>query len=125
MRYIVCRRYRGKTIAGKTVNLPYGTVCERIGNIVFCKGEPFALATSMNAHYYLARDDDGNGEERGKLIREILNTKSQKAWDRIVSDGTLRKYKRTEHDDRWLWNHEFFNAEIEEIRKIRKIIREA
>ena len=71
MTYIVTRRFRAKTMSG-IVNLPYGTACELRGETICHDGKPLCFATSENAHQYFSRNDDGQGERRGALVREIM-----------------------------------------------------
>lgn len=135
MRYIVHRRFRDKVICGH-VNLPYGTVCELKGEVLYHRDKPLCYATSENAHQFFARDDDGQGEKRGELTQEIQRLLSnrndkvkgragtwQEAWNRIWADLSIRKYKRIEHADHWLFNHAFFNAPIEDLEYIRDIVK--
>lgn len=130
MQYVVHRRFRGRSLSG-TVNLPYGTVCELNGEII-CKGQkPLVVATSENAHQYFSRNDDGRGLERGKLTQQIIlelrirkgETKEEwcARWEPIWNNPSLHRFKMAEHADHWLWNHAFFNAEIEELKYILKV----
>ena len=132
MQYVVHRRLRCKCLSG-AVNLPFGTVCTLNGEILEKDGKPLFFVTSENAHKYLARNDDGNGIERGKLTQEIqkrlqpqLNPKDEakrvQAWSRIWNDEKLKPYKMREHPEHWLWNHAFFNADIPTLRYILKVI---
>lgn len=34
-------------------------------------------------------------------------------WSRVWGDSLCWKYRMPEHEDFWLWNHEFFNAPLE------------
>lgn len=124
MRYIVHRRFRDKVICGH-VNLPYGTVCELKGEVLYHRDKPLCYATSENAHQFFARDDDGQGEKRGKLVHDILARLkgNQPAWDRVWSNLSIRKYKRKEFADFWLFNHDFYNAPIEDLEYILKIVK--
>ena len=131
MRYVLFKRFRGMGLCGN-VNLPYGTVCESEGEIITKDGNALVLATSENAHQYVARDDDGCGLERGRLTQAIQASlrapakqesaanrqKRQAAWERIWGDPKLQQYKMREHADYWLWNHAFFNADIETLEDI-------
>lgn len=137
MRYLVIKRFRGQCLSG-TVNLPYGTVCERDGEMITKDGNALVVATSENAHQFFARDDDGQGLERGKLTQEIQTRlsppplgkreskteyeKRQAAWDRIWNDPELRPYKMREHADHWLWNQAFFDADVETLKYILQVI---
>lgn len=135
MQYIVHRRFRAKTISG-VKNLPYGTECETQGEFITFNGQTLAAVTSENAHQYFARNDDGQGLKRGELTQEIqrllANRKDkvkgragtwQEAWDRIWADLSIRKYKRVERADHWLFNHAFYNAPIEDLEYIRDIVK--
>lgn len=116
--------------------VPYGTVCESEGEIITKDGNALVLATSENAHQYFARDDDGCGLERGRLTQAIQASlrapakqesaanrqKRQAAWERIWGDPKLQQYKMREHADYWLWNHAFFNADIETLEYILQVI---
>ena len=71
MEYITTRRFKAKTMSGM-VNLPYGTACELRGETIYHGGKPLCFVTSENAHNYFSRNDDGQGERRGELVREIM-----------------------------------------------------
>lgn len=45
------------------------------------------------------------------------------AWERIWDDPYLRKYKRVEFADYWLFNHDFYNAPIEDLEYILKVVK--
>lgn len=156
MKYIITRRLRGKTMSG-IVNLPYGTECELLGETICHGGKPLCFVTSENAHNYFSRNDDGQGERRGELVREIMgrlktpearhkpNPKCplaeyqmtdeesaqakaarkarNEAWGRVWDDPAIRKYKRVEFADYWLFNHDFYNAPIEDLEHILKIVK--
>lgn len=127
MHYITHRRFKGKAMCGE-VNIPAGTVCEERSNVVYCQERPICYATSENAHQFFARDDDGCGMLRGKLTQRIQKTLAQHdeahqdRWDKVWADETCQAYKRTEHGDFWLWNHDFFGAEILTLRHIATIV---
>ena len=135
MQYIIHRRFRANTISGMK-NLPRGTICETSGEFITLNGQTLAAVTSENAHQYFARNDDGQGLKRGELTQEIQRLLSnrkdkvkgragtwQEAWNRIWADLSIRKYKRIEHADHWLFNHAFFNAPIEDLEYIRDIVK--
>lgn len=56
------------------VNLPYGTEVEAVDGMIIHKGAAVCATTSRNAHLYLARNDDGQGRERGALTLAITST---------------------------------------------------
>ena len=128
MRYIVTRRFRGKAICGE-VNLPYGTTCEEHdGILVLEDGRKLCADTSQNTYDYFSRDDDGHGLERGKLVHDIRSTlerrdaKYQARWDRLWADEGANKLRRTEYEDYWLWSFAFYNADVNELRRIRRLL---
>lgn len=156
MKYIITRRFRGKTMSG-IVNLPYGTECELLGETIYHGGKPLCFVTSENAHNYFSRNDDGQGERRGALVREIMGRLTlpevrhkpdpkyplaeyymtykesakreaarkarNEAWGRVWDAPAIRKYKRVEFADYWLFNHDFYNAPIADLEYILKIVK--
>lgn len=127
MQYITHRRFKGRAMCGE-VNLPAMTACEEKDNVICCQGHPICYATSENGHQYFARDDDGNGMLRGRLTQAIQKTLEQhdedhqKRWDKVWDDPYCESYRRGEHGDHWLWNHDFFNAEILTLRHIATVV---
>lgn len=127
MKYIVHKRFKDIAICGK-VNLPATTSCICEENIILYDGKPICINTSENAHQYFAIDEDGNGLERGKLTQEIQKRLSkrdsdyQKRWDKVWEDKICQKYKREDFEDYWIWNHDFFNASIWDLKYIKSLI---
>lgn len=127
MKYIVHRRFKHKAICGD-VNIPAMSECELIDGFIYYNGKPVCTDTSRSGHMHFARNDDGNGMLRGKLtqaIQKILETdddEHQARWDKVWDDETCQKYKRTEHADVWLWNHEFYNGPIDDLQYIATLV---
>lgn len=127
MKYIVHKRFRDKAICGD-VNLPAMTVCECDGVIIKHNGNDICYVKSENAHQFFVIDEDGMGIERGRLTQAIQKTLAkgdndyQKRWDKIWDDDICRPYKRKDYDDHWLWNHDFFNAPIKDLKYIADLI---
>ena len=127
MKYIVHRRFKDKAICGD-VNLPATTVCEENNGYIFYDGKMLCAAMSENAHQFFARDDDGAGMLRGKLTQAIQKTLAkrdanyQSRWDKVWDDPVCQSYKRIEDDNFWLWNHDFFNANIDTLQHIARLI---
>lgn len=127
MEYIAHRRFKGKAICGE-VNFPYGTEVQCEGGFLSVEGAPLCADCSQNAYDFFARNDDGNGLERGQLtqaIRKILVKRDknyQNRWNKVWGDALCQKYKRKEHLDCWLWNHDFFNAEISDLQHIAALV---
>ena len=54
------------------MNIPYGTEMETAGDfIITTEGKPICYATSEAAKMHFARNDDGQGLERGRLTWAI------------------------------------------------------
>ena len=126
--YIVRRRARFLSICGP-VNLPYGTTCEEHdGILVLEDGGKLCAVTSQNAYDYFSRDDDGNGQERGKLVQDIRRTlerrdaKHQARWDKLWADAGANRLRRADQKDFWVWNHNFYNADIPDLKHIANLI---
>ena len=126
MQYIAARRARFDGIAGR-VNLKYGTALEAVDGFLTYNGLRVCAVTSQNAHDYFAKNDDGNGLERGRLTASVIARLSkrdreyQTRWDRIWADPLCQKYKREDSADFWLWNHAFFEAPLEDLRRIARL----
>jgi hypothetical protein len=127
MKYVAHRRFRSKAICGD-VNIPAMTVCECQNGVIAYNGKPVCLATSENAHQFFAIDSDGMGMVRGQLTQAIQrmlskrNARYQERWDKIWGDAACQPYKRAEYEDYWLWNHGFFNADVDALRHIANLI---
>lgn len=127
-RYVARRRARFKGCEGQQVNIPYGTVLEAQDGFLLWEGKRLCVDTSNNAHDYFSQNTDGLGRERGALVGAItgLLEKRDKAyqlrWDSVWSSPCCQKYQRPEHEDHWLWNHDFYNAPVEDLRTIAALI---
>lgn len=125
--YVVSRRAKFDGINGY-VNIPYGTKLHADDRFIYYCGKPLCTVSSQNAYDYLSQDDDGNGLLRGNLVRSIKNTLERRnasyqiRWDKVWEDQLCRKYKRKEHEDFWLWNHDFYNAGIDDLKYIAKLV---
>ena len=127
MEYIVHHRCRETSATGERLNLPYGTRLETIGDFIATpEGKALCFTTSELAHRYLARNDDGQGLERGKLTWAIAYSQRERRSD----DGHRRqRFTDAEIDmlERYwsrylvpdietiLFNHAFFQAEPKEL----------
>ena len=125
--YIVRRRARFLSICGP-VNLPYGTEVSSDGAFLTVNGEKLCSITSQNAYDFFSRNDDGHGLERGKLVKDIRRTlerrdaKHQARWDKLWADAGANRLRRADHKDFWVWNHNFYNADVNELRRIRLLL---
>jgi hypothetical protein len=127
MKYIVHRRFKGKAICGD-VNLPAMTELEDVNGVLMYNGRPICGVVCENAYHYFARNDDGNGMLRGKLTRNIMKTlesadeKYQDRWDKVWDDEICQPYKRADYEDHWLWNYDFFGADIDVLQHIADLV---
>lgn len=132
IRFVARKRARFHAIGGHPVNIPYGTAVECRDGYLHFNGHRLCSTKSRLIREYFCQDDDGKGLERGALISAITahleqNPSNsppdyQKRWDRVWADPLYRRYRRTEHEDHWLWNHDFFNAPVEDLRQIAALI---
>ena len=126
--YIARKRARFSGIGGIPVNIPYGTVLEVKEDFILFDGRPVCAVTSQNAYDYFSQNDDGCGRERGALVAAIIARLEKKGdghqdrLDQVWDDPLCQKYRRPEHEDFWLWNYDFFNAPVADLRHIARLI---
>lgn len=129
MQYITHHRARIKALCGE-VNLPAMTPIEERNGMLYYDGKPLCAERSQNALDYFCRNDDGLGMQRGRITRSIMKALRgdprekavQDKWDKVWGDALCQKYKRPEHESHWLWNREFFNAPIDDLKQIASLV---
>jgi hypothetical protein len=127
MRYICHKRFKGKCLSGE-VNIPAGSRCIEIRGMIVWNNLAICYNTSEHAYTYFCRDDDGNGMERGSLIRAIKgklaknDSQHQARWDKIWDDPICQNMKSKQIGDFWVWGFEFYNASIEDLKHIAGLI---
>lgn len=132
MEYIAHKRFKEIAACEQFMNIPYGTKLETIRDfIVTSRGQVICFTTSENAHKHFARNDDGRGLERGAITYAIAygkckptNTKDKQNYrfsdEKIkILEKNWRHFLRDDVDV-ILFNHDFFNAEIEDLREMAK-----
>ena len=125
--YITRKRAKFNAICGP-VNIPYGTALENQGGFLMYQGQQVCGVASQNAFDHFVQNDDGRGRDRGDLVSRIitrLNRRDQHyqdRWNKIWADSLSQKYKRPEHEDHWIWNFDFYNAPVEDLRHIAALI---
>jgi hypothetical protein len=127
MKYIVHTRFKGTAICGD-VNLPAMTTCKCNGSFIQYNGKDLCYLDSENSHNYFAIDEDDMGMQRGKLTKAIKKTlgkrdeEYQTRWDKVWADEICQLYKRKDYVDEFLWNHDFYNADIEDLNHIANLV---
>lgn len=128
--YIVTRRFKGRAICGD-INLPYGTECSVEDGMIICPLGVICAVRSQNALDFFTQNDDGNAIKRREIINTIFNSLERnkqseesynRKWDKVWNDALCQKYKRPEHEFHWLWNYDFYNASIEDLQYIAKLV---
>lgn len=125
--YICRKRAKFKAICGQ-VNIRYGTILNCQGGFLVLNDLPVCSVTSQNAYDFFSQNDDGMGRERGDLVGRILSRLQkrdsgyQARWNNVWADARCQKYKRPEQEDHWIWNHDFYNGPIEDLRHIAGLI---
>lgn len=125
--YITARRARFLAICGP-VNIPWGTPVIAVDGVLLLGLRLLCATTSQNAHDFFARNDDGDGVERGTLTAAIADELARKnaghanRWKKVWRDPVCQKYRRPEHADFWQWSHDFYEAPVEDLRHIAGLI---
>ena len=127
--YLCRKRARFDGISGQ-VNIPYGTALICQDGFLMHQNKPLCGITSQNAYDFFSQNDDGMGRERGDLVGRILSKLQkrdsgyQARWNKVWEDARCQKYKRPEHEDHWIWNFDFYNGPVEDLRHIAGLIGE-
>lgn len=125
--YLCRKRARFDGISGQ-VNIPYGTALICQDGFLMHQNKPLCGITSQNAYDFFSQNDDGMGRERGDLVGRILSRLQkrdsgyQARWNKVWEDARCQKYKRPEHEDHWIWNFDFYNGPVEDLRHIASLI---
>lgn len=128
--YIVTKRFKGLAFCGH-LNLSFGTKCFTSNQAICCDKGIICGVTSQNAFDYFTQNDDGCGVQRRKLIQSIFDALSRskqdldsynQKWDMVWNDTVCLQYKEKDYDDHWLWNYDFYNAEIVVLQYIAKLV---
>lgn len=121
--YVVVRKFEGNGISSN-ISLPIMTVCNSIKGYICTKTSIICAIHSETAHKFFALNSDGHGMERGNLIARIqdrLRTHPVE-WQHVYSDALCSKYKRSDNPDIWIWNQQFYDAEVADLRHIAALI---
>ena len=134
--YMTRKRFKTQAMCGE-VNIPYGTLVVCCDGIISTKdGKPLCLNTSQNAYDYFSHNDDGQAALRGSLVQSILDATSivtectdeqeqyrrKELWAAIWEDDICNTLRRPEHEDFWVWSFDFYNADIDTLRYVNKLV---
>ena len=128
MEYVAYKRARFNATCGP-VNIPFGSILRVEGDFLYWNDLPVCAVTSQNAYDFFARNDDGQGLERGALVNAIRlrlqkrDGEYQRRWNKVWGDSVSRRYRRKDQEDYWLWSFDFYNAPVEDLRHIAALIR--
>lgn len=88
-------------------------------------------ASSQSAKDFFVQDDDRLGKIRGDLVTLILarlgpkETRKGRAaarWEKVWADPVCGRYKRPDNAEHWLWNEAFYNAPVDDLRHIARLV---
>ena len=125
--YLCRKRARFDGISGQ-VNIPYGTALICQDGFLMHQNKRVCWMAIQNAYDFFSQNDDGMGRERGDLVGRILSKLQkrdsgyQTRWNKVWEDARCQKYKRPEHEDHWIWNFDFYNGPVEDLRHIAGLI---
>lgn len=136
--YIVFRRFKGQGINGP-VNLRYGELVER-KRVRTCGNPPrwddflaqrerlICAVHGSLSHGHFSPNSDGCGLRRGRLCQGILarlerrDPEYQARWDKVWQDPVCQRFQRPDHPDHWLWSDGFFEAGLDELEHIARLV---
>lgn len=131
MKYICIKRFKRQGI-GEIFNIPYGTELEMKDAKIYHKGNAICFKASAAAHEYFSCDDDDKGLERGEVTHAIIkrfspdNFESMQErddfWKIVWNDSVAQNFRRKEHLTYWLWNDDFYNATVEDLKYIAELV---
>lgn len=126
--FVAARRAKFRGISGP-VNIPRGTrLQESDGGVLTLDGRLVCTVNGARGRDFFALDDDGRGVLRGALTYAIRNKlrcrdkNYQARWDRIWGSLMCKRYQNLEHADFWIWNQAFYEAPIDDLQSIARLV---
>lgn len=126
--FVAVRRAKFRGISGP-VNIPRGTrLQESNGGVLVLDGRLVCTVNGARGRDFFALDDDGQGILRGSLtcaIRNKLQCRGkdyQARWNRIWGSLMCKRYQNPDHEDHWLWNQAFYEAPIQDLQSIARLV---
>lgn len=121
---ITFREFNGLAICGE-VNIPAGTKLKNSGEfIAFEDGRLVTRRYSDNYCKHFTRNDDGHGLERGRLTYAIAYSPRNNGDGCRLSEDEIEMIRRDwgkylmPYNDTVLFNNDFYDAPIEDLRAI-------
>ena len=118
---------------GKSYPIGSDFLCDEKGYIYNSDGF-MCLVSSQKSIDCLVGNDDGRGEQRGELVKEIHKylyepvdeDNKEDQLEVLWSDEIALPYAihKKPEDGAWLWNADYFCASIEDLEHIRDILKE-
>jgi len=126
MEYICHKRYKKRGASGKAYLFRRGKKLETVGRFICTGPEAVCAIRSEDAFRHFARNDDGNGFERGKLTFAIAYAKRQPNKEngfRFTEQEVDMLETEYPHFlrrdvDTLIFNEDFFNADIGELKEL-------
>lgn len=128
IKYIVHHEFNDYTLAGKKEKFQRGQEFETIGNFIAYNNTAICMTTSLTAYKHFARNDDGKGLERGDLTYAIAyadrNTDKNFRFTKEEREMLINQWSKfLKPLDAVLFNYDFFNANIKELRELAKMLK--
>lgn len=134
--YMTRKRLRGLGQEMQQVNIPYGTLLECRGGIIYWKEKALCSDDCQMQKDYLVQANDINPKARGDLIEKILsllgppcmNAKKSEIeqrdarWKKLWDDEYSQRFRRQDFDDYWLWSNVFYDANYMDLSYIYNLI---
>ena len=129
MEYITHRRFNKIAACGEKMNIPFKSTVNTVAGFIANGSRAICRTESKDAYMHFARNDDGHGIERGKLTYDIAyagrNVKRDDGFRHRFTDAEIKMLEKEyphflKKTDFILFNYEFFNAGIEELRELHK-----
>jgi hypothetical protein len=122
MNYITHHDYTGNSLSG-IVSFHRGDILNLVDNMLYHNGHQICVARSYNGKKHFARNDDGNGLERGDITHAIAYGERGKKGGRFTPEEIAmieRDYPQFDHTANGvlLFSDEFFTADIETLREL-------
>lgn len=125
-RFVARKRARFKPLfQNERVNIPWGTAVEDRDGYLYLGEQILCAVGSQNAIDHFSRDDDGNGEMRGKYVTAIqkkLADKEDPCWKKVWEDPVCNRLRQQQHQDWFIWDVPFYEAEMEDLEHIANLI---